>query len=333
MKLLHKNFLTLFGIALLIGVIYLAFSRNTPSSHVPPIVKIKEVPADYLAAPPHFGPLVQRQTISVEFINNIASGTLDPAADIKTIRIGQDVILYDKAERTLPLGGSVTAINTEDNEITMTLPEDTVTEKLLDRVDIITLETSASKRLPLSVLQTDDNSEHYVWIAVKKDDEENKYQLRRQVINKGLSDHNYFEENGYVLKSDSLVILDPDTNIKTDVLYDIKITKLNAPLHNPIKQAWIDYELYRLAKSQEQLLEIAEACDNGTYKSPQSDEPTKGDASVPGGTINGSCGGGTGSCGGGNAVGGGSCGNLSADDPLYIFNSLLNMTADKARGL
>lgn len=219
--------------------------------------------SDYLAAIPSFGPLVQTQTITVQYQDDIATGLLPPEQAAK-IKEKQPVILYDQEGYTLPLGGTVTTIQPEagQTKITISLPEKTNTEFLAPQVNVITLETIASKRLPLAALQKDNNGEYYVWLAYA-DENAGVRRVKRLSIKPGLSDSFYFEEDGHVIDTYDLIILNPDDKISSDSKYDIFITEMPAPLHNPIKQAWIDFELYRLQKEQDDLTEQAANCRNG----------------------------------------------------------------------
>lgn len=277
--------------------------------------------ADYLAAVPSFGPLIKTQEITVTYQGDTATGTLtdDQAAPIQR---GQAVILYDKEGFTLPLGGKVERIQplegiTQGYNIHITLPEGTQTQYLLTEPDIIIQETTASKRLPLTAIQTDEDGISYIWIASPKskdsDKKTTKMGIRRQNIKAGLSDTLYFEEAGHIIEAFDFVLLNPDSKIRANREYNIFMTDINAPLHNPIRQAWIDYELYKLEKQQAELTQIAEDCRNGKG-SPRTAQ--QGDVTLPDGSTTPSA---------------GSCGNTSGGtDPFTIFNAIINGNASGA---
>lgn len=270
---------------------------NTPSNAITETIPSIEI-SDYLAAQPHYGPLVITQTITVTFNKDSATGEISQDK-IVPIEPGQDVILYDKDGHAMPLGGVVKS--TENNKVIITLPQGTKTDHLLGELDIITLETKASARLPLSALQTDETGESFIWLA-QHDISENSFTFTRHTIKKGLSDATYFEESGFTLRANDLIVLNPDDKIRSDKKYMIIITNLNAPLMNPISQAWVDYELYRLQKQQDEMHALAAECDSGGGSLDQNitDLRKKG-----------------GACGGGNAVD-------YAKDPMEIFNALIN---------
>ncbi len=264
--------------------------------------------SDYLAANLSSGPLIQTQEIHVTFSEDSATGSLK-LEDPEKIKTGQAVILYDKDGIVMPLGGVISKVQEESNNellIKIDLPAGTNTDFLLTEPEIITLETNGSRRIPLSALQTEENGNSYIWIA-RADIEKKAYTVTRQYIEKGLSGNNFFDP-GYDIDTYALIILNPDKNIRSNRKYNIEIVELNAPLHNPTRQAWIDYDLYRLEKEQEELLKIAADCDKGLPPAPVS-----GDQSPLKGDENGNCGDTTNSCGD------------SANDrtnPLAVFNAL-----------
>ena len=272
--------------------------------------------ADYLAAAVSFGPLVQTQEISVEYDNekDSADGFLT-LQEAKAVKARQDVILYDEDGNTLPLGGHVETIKTIDEftvKVTISLPNETNTQYLLKQPEIIILETTASKRLPLSALQQDKTGGEYIWTA-RPQENKTTYKITRRYIEKRLFDKDYFEIGREIGVYD-LVLLNPNQKTRSDKSYNILVTELNAPLHNPIRQAWIDYDLYRLEKQQEQMIQAAENCRKG-INADGSPVVSKGSCGGGGGETTGN------SCGGSAST---SCGGGTAD-PLAIFNSLLEI--------
>jgi hypothetical protein len=262
----------------------------------------------YLVATPHYGPLTQTQEIRVAFDQDQAVGTLSNET-AQNIKQNQKVILYDKEGYILPLGGKVESILTNNGKkrITIKLPLGTNTALLATDLDIITLETIASKRLPRSAYIQDnanDKTSTYVWIAklsTKNKDSANIYTLEKLEIDLGLTVLDYFEESGYKIHSSDLVVLNPDSKIKENIPYSLKVTKLNLPLHNPIKQAWVDFEINRLNKQQAELTERAENCGKAATGNITA---TSGANSLPQSE---------------------SCGtDFDGTDPFAIFNSLIN---------
>lgn len=264
--------------------------------------------ADYIATPPTFGPIIRTQSIEVGFQSDQATGFLTTEKS-KKIAAKQDVILFDKEDYVLPLGGKVTGIeNSEDSQqkIIIALPEGTNTQFLSNTLDIIILETAASKRLPLSAIQQDENKNTFVWVA--HSDDENATTInkaQRLYIGVGISDTEYFEEDGHKIESFTPVIINPDNKIKPDKNYNIVATEIEGPLHNPIRQAWVDYEVARLETQQEDLQRIADECASGKKRL----VATSGATTLADGTQT-----------------GGGCGQASNAplDPIDIFNSLIN---------
>lgn len=258
--------------------------------------------ADYVVAPPHFGPLIKSQDINVTYNGETAYGYL-PLADAANTNTGQDVILFDTEDYVLPLGAKISNVETDENtnqsKITIKLPEGTKTEFLSPNLSIITLETKISKRIPLSALNTDSSGENYIWMA--KPNEQNKIEkLTRQTIQKGLVGDEYFEETTNRVDTYDLIVINPDDKISSDKKYDLVAIELNAPIQNPIETAWTNFELNRLNEQQDRLNKIADDCRNGVYT------PTDPSTEISTGFTN------SGSCGG------------STTDPLAIFNSLTN---------
>lgn len=219
--------------------------------------------ADYVVSPPTFGPIIQTLSLDVIYEDDQAFAFVSNE-EAKIIEVRRSVILYDQEDYVLPLGGTVSSIEqteTGQNKVTISLPEQTNTELLAGNVDIITLETVASKRLPLSALQKE-NGQHFVWTP-RYNQESNEITLSRLHIKVGLSDEEYFVENGEKIDSHTPIVINPDNKTKADKAYSIFATEIAGSLHNPIRQAWIDYELYRLEQEQKELNQIAEDCKNG----------------------------------------------------------------------
>ena len=309
MSLIQKIFIGLFLVILsIIGFIALKNDEKQSTANQQEITSQKPISSKYLASTPHYGPLIQMQEIKVVFDDDFAVGTLSVDA-AKNIAKNQKVILYDKDGYVLPLGGKVIEIqnNEETRKITIQLPQDTNTPLLFNNLDIITLETIASKRLPRSAYikeyDEDGNESIYVWRATL-DKNNNTYTLEKLYIDLGLTVLDYFEESGYKIHSYDLIILNPDSKIEENTPYNLKVTKLNLPLHNPIKQAWVDFEINRLNKQQADLNERAENCGNKKASLNDNSTPATGAASTPDGE---------------------SCStNFEGTDPFAIFNSLIN---------
>jgi len=234
-------------------------TADTPDEATPDIENY-----DYVASLPTFGPLIRTQPIQVEYQIDQALATL-PNDQAEEIEIGQPVILFDNEEYILPLGGAVNNIEENDQETTITvkLPEGTHIEYLSPHMEVITMETMAAKRVPMSALQKSKTDQDYVWIVDESEDGTPKATLKRAYVDVGLKNEDFFIEGGDDIESFTYVVLNPDDNIEPDKEYSILKTEISGPLHNPIRQAWIDYELFRLDAQQAELTQIAEDCRNG----------------------------------------------------------------------
>lgn len=260
----------------------------------------------YNAAAPHFGPLIRITDLTATYQENEALASLPIDSDV-TAKQNQNVILYDKNGKILPLGGKVEKI--DGDTLIISLPEATDTSLLNQKVSVITLETIGSKRLPLSALQKDDNNKSFVWVATPAPNT-NGHTVEKRAITVDIKGDKYFEA-GLKVRATDLVILDPDSSLEANKEYKIGLTEIkDAPLHNPIKQAWIDFEMNRLEEAKAEMAQRLEDCLNGVG---QQDVGTQdiGAITNPDGSTSSSA-----SCGG----------DLfkSEDDPLAIFNSILN---------
>ncbi len=265
----------------------------------------------YTAAVPHFGPLIRTVDFTATYQENKALVSLPEGSDLP-LKQNQNVILYDKNGKTLPLGGKIE--NIDNTTITISLPEATDTSRLNNKVSVITLETIGSKRLPLSALQKDNNDQSFVWVATPAPNG-NGHIVEKRAITVDIKGQTYFEA-GLKVRATDLVILDPDFSLTADKKYRITISEItDAPLHNPIKQAWIDFEMNRLEEAKAEMAAALEDCLNGAHKS-ASDAPALGATTNPDGTTN------SGSCGGNGGLFNGET------DPIAIFNSILNTGAN-----
>ena len=237
-------------------------------------------PTNYLAAPPHYGPLIVTMPAKATFKDQqgeiMLSGELAPH-----VSLYQNVILYNQDELILPLGGRIEKI--EDGKAIMSLPEQTQTDLLSENVRVITFETIGSKRVPLTALQEDENGKLYVWVL-----EEENNNVRRYDLEIAQQDDNYFVEKAHDIRSRTHIIINPDNKIKAGKEYDIQKTTLNAPLHNPTKQAWIDFVRSNFEAEQEELRQRAQACRDGTLQ--EETDPKYGVAPDGSNVAEGACG-------------------------------------------
>ena len=305
----------LFVVLILIGLLARNYLEGTDLSSVSTPVKTTEddqrlfKKADYIAALPHFGPLIHTQDISVTYADGKAMATLDNAEDSK-IRGGQKVILFNQKHEILPLAGKVEIVDGE--HIIIALPEETDTALLSPDLQVITLKTVGTKRIPIDATLQDDEGKTYVWIAESGENRHSKRIVKKQFVDTNLKDDHYLDP-GFSINAMDWVILNPDDKLSADKKYRIAETKLDAPLHDPVRQAWGEFELRRLEDQQEELLQRYLNCKNGvpnTYE-----DVAQGTASLPDGSTSSSCG----------------ASEEILNDPVAIFNSLIN-NLDNANG-
>ena len=226
--------------------------------------------AEYQAALPDFGPLMHMKEITVEYPSDqpdTAIGYIKQEAEDK-VNVGQDVILYDQEDYVLPLGGQVAKIEEENDQykVTISLPEGTNTEYLSKDLEIIVFKTITSKRLPHSAVQTDSNGETYVWVAYTDPADEPAHKIKKLPIDIGITDPDYFEERTHKIEAYDYIVINPEKTLQSDKSYSFAFVELDAPLHSPTKQAWIDYEIYKYNANQADAdIRIAK-CRGGTVK-------------------------------------------------------------------
>lgn len=253
----------------------------------------------YSAAQPSHGPFIKLMNVEVSFTGNIGSAIIheDQAQFVKR---RQKVVLYDQEGNTLPVGGEVRSLKNASSKTKVTIftPVGTKTDLLKRQVSIITNEINNRKRLPISALQFDDDQAH-VWRAKKA--EEDKYKIEKVVINIAFENETLFVTESTYLSSKDFIIINPGKNLSDGKKYKINIIDLDLPLHNPIKQAWVDFEMNLLKQEQVDLQKTADEC--GKAKT--------GDANNANSTS-----------------GGNSCGtDIQSTDPFVIFQNLTGQTA------
>lgn len=214
----------------------------------------------YEVARPHYGPLVKLKEVELQYIGNIANSFLS-TDESKSISVGQKVVLYNGEEETLPLGAKVIAVKPDEKQtkIIISLPFGTKTDLLNEKANIITYEEIAAKRLPLSALQRGEDGSLYVWRVGKKEDqshlqensEPSDVSFEKILIKDITENEDYFVEPSSLIKPMDFIVLNPDDKLDNDKNYQAQIEEFKAPLHNPIKQAWVDLELKKLADQRE----------------------------------------------------------------------------------
>lgn len=236
--------------------------------------------ANYIAAPPAVGPLVIMIELKARYEEPdkaIATIAETPAYPFEK---NQKVALYDKEfESVLPLGGRVQFVNKENGQWTLyiNLPQGTNTDLLADKVGVIVYESTSSQRLPLSALQEDKTGNNFIWLARKHPEQKGKFFAQKMPLTILHKNESFFEPDTFDLEVDDLVIINPDSKINEETAYRIFQDTLEAPILNPIEQAWTDYELARLEGQQKRLEQAYIDCRNGIRP------PAPGDITLPNG--------------------------------------------------
>lgn len=234
-------------------------------------------------------------------------------------------------------------------------------EELGNIATIITKETFAVKRLPLSAVQKDESGETYVWHITPIDENKSptifasadKLLLNKTYVNTALNDYRFFEAPISIRTTD-LVLLNPNDALKENtVIPTVSINNINAPQGTMLFEARMkaaienaEADILASIEQAEQCVANAEAMINAipipdegditgkqSTRSQANELPQAADAGACGAPSAGSCGGGSaGSCGGGDSAGScgsdsaGSCGGdqpsaCGADPYLSDFNS------------
>jgi hypothetical protein len=278
MPLLIKTGLAALIVALVGGGFFMLFNnRLSDNTELPAIAKLDNASPDmnategkrYLVAKPHYGPLVLTFPLTVTYDNekDLARARIE-SKESAALHPRQQVILYNLENNVLPLGGRVTSIreNNGGTQVLITLPDQTDTALLSPQPEVITRETIASQRVPLTALQQDEAGRDYVWIAEESNVDEG-YSLRRRYVSVVNKDKFFFETDLNVLDTHDLIVVNPDANLGEGMVYNMHVTPLFAPLHNPIKQAEINHNLRQLALAHADMKEIYEACARGESNS------------------------------------------------------------------
>ncbi len=245
-------------ITIISGWLYLSATKGTHNANDTQTATPKT--SGYIFSRPSNGPLTTTHKITVTYNGNQATAktSLDSKNISQKIKTGQDVILLDKKNRIMPLGGKVINIEQTDThlEILIDLPTQANTSYLSNEAEIITSKTIASQRYPLSALQQGDNGKQFVWVVEKSIDSE------KHTIVKTLTTPRYIGRGHFIvsppLNSNSFVILNPDNKLKGGKVNNITETKFEGPSQSPIQQA---YQRYKLSQYQHQIKKLK---DKGT---------------------------------------------------------------------
>jgi hypothetical protein len=267
-----KRFLFIIGALLLItgvGVLSFVIGKNLPQSQDQQSASAAHTPAKeyYTVVLPHNGPLWKTEGLIFTHLDSgmaIAPVHGDFVPDIKP---GQNVFLYDYTGTMLPAAGQVRQIlpsSLQDDptraEIIIDLPS---AKKALRTVDIgdgkeiiiqpqshtappatgalvVAIEYNA-KRLPLSCLQWDEKSEQlYIWVATPSPEADYKASISRRYITPLLIGETLMDV-GTQVKTDEMVVYQPDDTLQEGDVITTDIGSFPAPLTTPLYDAKQNY--------------------------------------------------------------------------------------------
>lgn len=236
-----------FVLALLLSALLTGYIIYKATTHKPSLSNNLEntgltlQSGEYAISKPSQGAFVQTQEITLDFKENSKAVAILPVPQ-DNVRQYQEIILYDEDLNILPLGGKIENLTQEGDKITLSiaLPEGTKTEFLSQQADIMTLNASASFRLPLTALGQDKNDNYYVWKAEPAEPKGTYNAIKTWVTAPMISEDNFVA--GYDVGMDDLIILNPDKKIKHKEAYKMKVVEYSAPFHDPITQAFYDYQ-------------------------------------------------------------------------------------------
>jgi hypothetical protein len=250
--------------------------------------------ADYMAARPSSGPLIFVQGMNVSYENGHHATGILLKEEAEKVRTGQDVVLYDQEGYTLPLGGQVSEIEPQGDKtkITFHLPEGTNTDLLLNHVNIITGILPVPQRVPKSSVLMTKDAQSYIWVAtpnrVSPLNDNTTYTLDRRNVERRVADADYVDIE-VDLAEGELVVIEPDTKIKEGKKYEIFEVVLDAPIQNPIRQAYMDYKNFEYEEWLREAERLYQECLAGNQPQIPADSPLRGMASLPEGTTNYTC--------------------------------------------
>ena len=299
----------------------------------------------YVAGHPSVGPLITTVNAKLDPINQIIQFSRNTPSSEK-IALKNKVILMNKDGSIDLRDVEIGFIGETDQNgyISAGLNFDCALDKeqLGDIATIITKETYALKRLPLSAVRKDENGDTYVWRVTPIDKDKkpvifssaDTLLLNKTAVDTTLNDNRFFEAPISVMTTD-LVILNPDDALQENtIIPTVSIQDINAPsgsiLFEARMKAAIESAAADIANSIEnaaQCVADAQAITNAAVAAANIDEgditgkqstraqanelPPEDSAGACGASASaGSCGAeSAGSCGGGDSAG--SCGGDS----------------------
>ena len=232
------------------------------NKNLPNVVQAIAEPTTYQVSTTHNGPLVKTTPLSVNYNDKSDLAVASTPNELTSIiQKYQRVILFDKDKNILPFPGKVSFVRSHDKgaDIVIALPKETNTALLYPSVEIITTNAVGLPRLPLSVIQLDENKKEFVWVAEPSAE---NYQARRQYVTSQLRNDDYIAVNGQKVKYNDLVIFNPDDALNKKRNITIEEIEFKAPLHDPIRQAWKEADLRKLEQKRMEIAKRVEECQN-----------------------------------------------------------------------
>lgn len=220
--------------------------------------------ADYIISAENKGYLVKTIPITLQYLPNSWARSIVTPDIAEKLRMNLDAILYDKQNIVMPLGGKLRVIRPTDDgqyELAISLPLDTKTEFLSTDSRLIVTDAMNISRYPISALKKDINENYYVW-TVKPTDDKGKYTTEKIWLGRPFIGDDYFAFGDASLMNKTIII-EPDDKIKNNKTYDMALVQFDAPLKNPIKEAYKDYKDYMLNDKFDEMRKKADECRKG----------------------------------------------------------------------
>jgi len=180
--------------------------------------------------------------------------------EAQKLKLNQKLILKDKSNALMDSHGSISSIDSKENNtnVTIQLPESIDVTDVSSKINIITFQSRASHRLPYSTMQFDDTGQAFVWSA-ELENESNYFIATKRPLGTFYEGSDFFAPK-IPKKAYMWFILNPDNTLKDGQKYSFKKTKITAPLHGPLDQAKAKKHLRALKEANAIMQARREAC-------------------------------------------------------------------------
>ena len=228
----------------------------------------------YIRARTSNGPLTQTIAINLGAISHHETSVQTDATQTDNIKLNQDVVLFNENDEATKMPAKITAI--ENNNVTITIPEEVKLEELSSAAKIVIMRTRSSHRLPIDIIQYNDDEDPYIWLSEKIDNKDKFKAIKAPLGNFYLGD-NFFDPN-IKDKAYRYYILNPDAKLKEGQNYAMKSGKVSAPLYDLLGQAKYNKKIHDLRAKRAASAERISNCGAGGSNHPSKNQATDGAA-------------------------------------------------------